>query len=167
MKPYSIIDALDVERFGRALDMLDESIGELRRVAHHIMPELLVRDGLKSSLGNFCRTIPGIHFQCIGSDARLDSGLEILLYHCACELVYNAMKHAKATHIDVQLIIDKDLIALAVHDDGIGFDPETILPGSGISHIRSRVTAAKGKLSIYSSPGSGTEVTIEIEDEQA
>ncbi|MDR1259681.1 MAG: hypothetical protein LBK65_10490 [Tannerellaceae bacterium] len=166
MKPYSIIDAPDVERFGKALDMLDESIGELRRVVHHIMPELLVRDGLKSSLGNFCRTIPGIHFHCIGDDARLDSGLEILLYRCACELVYNAMQHAKAAHIDVQLMIDKDLIALAVHDDGIGFDPETLSPNSGISHIRNRVAAAKGRFSIHSSSGSGTEVTIEIEDGQ-
>jgi signal transduction histidine kinase len=163
MKSYSIMDAPDVKRFGKALDMLDESIGELRRVAHHIMPDSLVRNGLKSSLEDFCHAVPGACFQYIGSEERLDSSLEILLYRCTYELVTNALKHAQASHIDVQLMIDERFISLAVRDDGIGFDfdPQTV--GAGLDNIRTRVTAAKGKLNIYSFRGNGTEINIEIE----
>jgi signal transduction histidine kinase len=163
MKSYSIMDAPDVKRFGSALDMLDESIGELRRVAHHIMPDSLVRNGLKSSLEDFCQAVPGACFQYIGNEERLDSSLEILFYRCTYELVTNALKHAQASRIDVQLIIDKRLISLTVHDDGIGFDPQTVDPGAGLDNIRTRVTAAKGKLNIYSSPNNGTEINIEME----
>jgi signal transduction histidine kinase len=162
INPSSITDAKDAERFARAINIVDESIAELRHVAHHIMPESLMRGGLKSSLEDFCLAVPGAHFQYIGDDDRLDSGLEILLYRCAHELVNNAMKHAGATHIDVQLMIYNNMIALTVHDDGAGFDPKGIHHGSGLNNIRSRVAAARGALSIHSIPGSGSEITIEI-----
>ncbi|MDR1556429.1 MAG: tetratricopeptide repeat protein [Tannerellaceae bacterium] len=167
IKSYSMMEASDVEHLGRALGILNESIGELRRIAHHIMPESLVREGLKSSVGDFCRAVPGAHFRYAGSDARLDSSLEILLYRCTYELVNNALKHAGASNIDIQLIVDKELIALTVCDDGIGFDPcKTRVSGSGLDNIYTRVTAARGKLNICSSPGQGTEVSIEIEGGQ-
>jgi signal transduction histidine kinase len=166
MKSYSIMEAPDVERFRKALEMLNESIGELRRVAHHIMPESLLRDGLKHSIEDFCLAVPGAHFQYVGEGSRLESSLEILLYRCTYELVNNALKHARAAFLDIQLIVDKSLITLTVCDDGIGFDPETVGSGSGLNNIRTRVTAARGKLNICSSPGKGTEVRIEIEGEQ-
>lgn len=163
MKTYSIVDAPDVDRFNQALGMLDQSIGELRRVAHHMMPESLMRYGLKVSLEDYCRAIPNARFQYYGSEERLDDRLEVVLYRCAYELVNNAVKYAEAMAINMQLIIDDGLVSLTVHDDGVGFDPEQVTAGSGLDNIRTRVSAYNGKMTIHSSPGNGTEVSIEIE----
>ncbi len=163
MKSYRVMDETDVNRFGKALGMLDESIGELRRVAHHLMPESLMRYGLRISLEDFCRAIPGANFQYMGSDTRLDSRLEELIYRCAYELVNNAVKHANATIINVQLMVDNGLVSLTVHDNGTGFDSSGVVTGAGLENIRTRVSAHNGKINIWSVPGEGTEVSIEIE----
>ncbi|MDR1983608.1 MAG: tetratricopeptide repeat protein, partial [Prevotellaceae bacterium] len=136
MKGYTILDNYDATRFDKALEMLDQSIGELRRVAHHIMPESLMRNGLKVSLEDFCRAIPCAQFQYFGGNPRLDSRLEVLIYRCAYELINNAVKHANATNINVQLLIDNGLISLSVHDNGTGFDTEKVVSGSGLENLR-------------------------------
>jgi signal transduction histidine kinase len=153
----------DTGQYDKALEMIDQSISELRRVAHHMMPESLIRYGLKTSLEDFCRVIPGAHFQYVGEDKRLDNRLEVVIYRCAYELINNVIKHANATIINVQLIADEGLISLSVSDNGRGFDTENIAAGSGLENIRTRISAYNGKLNIYSSPGNGTEVNIEIE----
>jgi len=163
VKNYSIMDGTDVSRFNNALEVLDQSIGELRRVAHHMMPESLMRNGLKISLEDFCKAIPNAHFQYLGNSSRLDDRLEIVLYRAAYELVNNALKYADAQNINVQLIVDDNLISLTVQDNGLGFDPEAVNNGTGLENIRTRVSAYNGKMDIYSSPGKGTEVSIEIE----
>ena len=163
MKHYAIMDGSDVESYMKALDMLDQSIGELRRVAHHIMPESLMRYGLKVSLEDFCRAVPGAHFQYLGENPRLDSRLEVLIYRCAYELVNNAVKHANATAINVQLMVDSGIVSLTVHDNGVGFDPQTVKSGIGLENIRTRIALYNGKMAIHSSPETGTEISIEIE----
>lgn len=163
MKQFAIIEGGDVEHFKKALEMLDQSISELRRVAHHIMPESLMRYGLKVSLEDFCRAIQGAHFQYLGENPRLDSRLEILIYRCAYELINNAVKHAQATAINVQLIIDEGITSLTVQDNGIGFDPKADNPGIGLENIKTRLAVYNGKMNIFSSPNNGTEISIEIE----
>ncbi len=162
MKSYTVMDGTDVDRFGMALDVLDESIGELRRVAHHLMPESLMRYGLRVSLEDYCRAIPVANFQYYGDDERLDSRLEVLIYRCTYELVNNAVKYATATAIDVQLMTDNGLVSLTVRDNGCGFDPGKVTDGAGLENIRTRVSAYNGKMGIHAAPGEGTEVSIEI-----
>jgi len=153
----------DSIRFSKALKMLDQGIVELRRVAHHMMPESLLHSGLRVSIEDFCRSVPGAQFQYIGEEVRLDSHLEVLIYRCVYELVNNAIKYAEATHINVQLLVDNSIISLTVQDNGIGFEPESIAKGSGLENLRARVSTYNGNINVYSSPGNGTEVTIEIE----
>ena len=162
MKHFAIMDGPDVEHFGKALDMLDQSIGELRRVAHHIMPESLMRCGLKVSLEDFVHAIPNTHFQYFGDDLRLDSPLEILIYRCAYELINNAVKYAQATAINVQIIMDSGIVSLTVQDDGIGFDPQTVSAGMGLENIRTRLALYNGQMTIHTAPNEGTEVCIEV-----
>jgi len=163
MKQFAIMDSGDVQRFGNALEMLDQSIGELRRVAHHIMPESLMRYGLKVSVEDFCRVMPNVHFKYLGKKLRLDNRLEILIYRCAYELINNAVKHAKASHINVQLMIDNGVVSLTVHDNGIGFDPQAVNLGIGLENIRTRLAIYNGRMTIQSSTCNGTEICIEIE----
>lgn len=163
IKEFSSLTEADAERLAKARDMLDELVVELRRVAHNLMPTSLSHCGIKAALEDFCRSIPMADFRFFGEDTHLDSRLEILIYRCAYELVNNAMKHAEASRINVQLTVNESLVSLSVQDNGKGFGSDTVTYGAGFTNIRNRISAYNGKISIYSSPGAGTEVTIEIE----
>lgn len=162
IKGDAILEEVDVTRFQTALGMLDDSIQELRRVAHHMMPESLLRYGLKVSLADFCAAIPIADFHYFGDEDRLPNKLEIMVYRCIHELVNNALKHAEAEHINVQLVQEPGRISFTVQDDGKGFDQQTVTEGMGLRNIRQRVDAVQGKLDIFSSK-EGTEVHVELE----
>ncbi|GGG84467.1 hypothetical protein GCM10007415_17040 [Parapedobacter pyrenivorans] len=162
VKGDALLEAVDVSRFQTALGMLDDSIQELRRVAHHMMPESLLRYGLKISLSDFCDAIPIAQFHYFGDEARLPEKLEIMVYRCIHELVNNALKHAEGTQINVQLIQEPERLSFTVQDDGKGFDEHTVSEGMGLQNIRQRVAAFQGKMAIYSS-GHGTEIHVELQ----
>ncbi|GHT39189.1 hypothetical protein FACS189437_01840 [Bacteroidia bacterium] len=152
----------DREHLQDARELLDRSINELHRVVHHMMPESLLHYGLKASLKDFCLSVPNAQFHYFGDESRLSDRIEILIYRCTYELVNNAIKYARASTINVQLVQDTDRTSLTVHDDGCGFDTEIVRPGMGFSNLRNRIAACNGKISIHSSPGKGTEIYAEI-----
>lgn len=169
MKSTVILDADSALVFERSLDMLDHSISELRRVAHNMMPEVLVKFGLSEALKSYCdrlreSQIFKIDFQSIGMEERLSSNTEIFVYRIVQELLNNTAKHAKATHVLVQLARQNNEVSITVEDDGSGFDKSMVdkATGAGLGNIRSRVDYLKGKLDILSAAGQGTSVHITI-----
>jgi signal transduction histidine kinase len=162
IKQISLLGEPSVARYNKTVSLLDDSMSEMRRVAHHLMPEALSRIGLKQSVADFCNSIACVKFSYYGDDAGFDPKLEVMVYRILHELVTNALKHAKAKRILVQLVRDKDSIALTVQDDGCGFDPSAASDGTGLRNIRLRVESFKGNLYINSNPGEGTEIRIEL-----
>jgi len=162
LKKGAQMDAATVQRYETALSLLDESVREMRRVAHHLMPESLAVSGLKQATADFCNSIPHVTFYHYGADMRFDPKKEVLLYRIMHELVTNALKHSNSSQIMVQIVNDSGRIALTVQDDGCGFDPSTPSRGIGLSNIRTRVAACNGTLLLDSKPGIGTEVNVEI-----
>lgn len=134
---------------------------EMRRVAHHLMPASLKEKGLATALRDFCKVNPIVSFSHHGQDLRLPEQQEVVLYCATHELVNNALKHAKASHIMVQLMMDEEYAAVIVADNGKGFDPESVTKNMGLRNIRERVELMQGRMNICSS-SSGTEINIEI-----
>jgi signal transduction histidine kinase len=93
----------------------------------------------------------------------MDSKLEIMLYRAAHEMINNALKHAEATQINVQLVQESDRVSLTIQDNGKGFDPAIKTEGMGLENIRNRVETYNGKMTLYSSPENGTEINVEIQ----
>lgn len=163
MKSYSVIENKEAEYFNKALDGLDKSIAELRRVAHHIMPAVLVEKGLFAALDDFCRSIPEAKFRYSeAAEHRFDPEKELVLYRCAYELVNNALRHAGASRIEVHFNIDEETAYLSVVDNGCGFDPQTAPQGMGIKNLNTRLSAFGGRIEIYSKSGKGTEANVEL-----
>jgi signal transduction histidine kinase len=145
-----------------SLDMLGESMIELRRISHHLMPDALESEGLRPALEAFCRSLPGVKFGWFGSDRRVEGKQEVVIYRIIHELVNNALKHAHASEISVQVMREADYIALTVRDNGIGFDPAADSPGMGLRNIRNRVSSGGGRMLVDSLPGEGTEINIQF-----
>jgi signal transduction histidine kinase len=152
----------DAASFDGALGILDDSMNEMRRVAHHLMPDALSRFGLKSAVSDFCDTLPAVKFAWYGSEERLDPKPETALYRIIHELIHNAVKHSGASQILVQIAQETDRIALTVQDNGCGFDPAKVTAGMGLANIRTRVASFGGNLFVDTTPGAGTEINVEL-----
>lgn len=164
MKGNMTIPEENVASFNSAIDLLDTSIKELRRVAHNLMPESLMKYGLNTALSDFCFSTEKVKYHFFGQDRRPDEKTEIATYRIVNEIVNNALRHSEATEINVQLVIDESRLHVTVEDNGKGFDQVIVEAGggNGLRNIRQRVTALNGNLEISSAPGKGTEVNIEF-----
>ncbi len=170
MKENLILTPENAQAFERSIDMLDSSIKEMRRVAHNMMPEMLVKYGLNVALKEFCKEIDqsgvlNVKYQSIGmDDSSIDQTTAIAVYRIAQELVNNAIKHAAASEVVVQLQRSEQLLSVTVEDNGKGFDTALLERSQGIgwSNIRNRVDFLNGKIDVHSTPEMGTSVLIEI-----
>jgi signal transduction histidine kinase len=170
MKGTHVMTPDNQQALERSIDMLDNSIREMRRVAHNMMPEALVKFGLDTALKDFCNDINQsgalkIAYQSIGlQDVKVDQLVSITIYRIVQELINNTVKHAAAQNAIVQVSQNNGAISITVEDDGKGFDTSTLQQTKGIgwSNINSRVEFLKGKMDVQSAPGKGTSVHIEM-----
>lgn len=172
MKANLVMTPENMHTFERNIDMLDSSIREMRRVAHNMMPEILVKYGLDAALKEFCAEIDRsgvlrVTYQSIDMDtAGIEQTTAVTIYRIVQELVNNAIRHAGAENVLVQAHISaqEKLLTLTVEDDGKGLDTEQLKQSTGMgwSNIQHRVEFLKGKIDINSDKGKGTSVLIEI-----
>lgn len=170
MKGNLIMTPENAQAFERSMDMLDSSIKEMRRVAHNMMPEALVKFGLDAALKDFCNDINlsgalQVSYQSIGMEnADIHQTVSITVYRIVQELINNSIKHAAAKNVVVQVAKENDQLNITVEDDGKGFDTAGLQQSKGIgwNNIQNRVDILKGRLDVQSSPGAGTSVFIEL-----
>jgi signal transduction histidine kinase len=168
MKRNFILDEIGKINFENALEMLDTSVHELRRVAHNMMPEALIKLGLKDAASDFCSEISHltikIDFRFYGENKRIDQKIEISAFRIIQELVNNALKHSGASQIIVQIMQETKRLSVSVQDNGKGFDPKIIDTNKsvGLSSIKSRVFTHNGIIDINTEIGKGTEIQVEF-----
>lgn len=173
MKGNLIMTPENNQAFERSMDMLDSSIKEMRRVAHNMMPEALVKFGLDTALKDLCNDINQsgalqVSYQAIGlENVAIDQTTAITLYRIVQELLNNTMKHAAAKMALVQLTKSNGHLSVTVEDDGKGFDTSVLKQsksgrGIGWSNIQNRVEFLKGTLDVQSTNEKGTSVFIEL-----
>lgn len=150
---------------------IDSISVDLRDLSHRLIPRLLEEFGLISAFQNLVSrtknsTKSNIDLYCnMVSGERFEKDIELNLFRCGQELLHNAVKHANAKKIILQLIKHENSIILMVEDDGIGFDHEevqTSCDGIGLINIESRVRALNGELLIEAVKGRGSLISIEL-----
>jgi two-component system NarL family sensor kinase len=170
MKGNIIMTPENQRAFERSMDMLDSSIMEMRRVAHNMMPESLVKFGLNTALKDYCTEINQsgalkVNYQSIGlENENPDDTTAITIYRIVQELITNTLKHAGAESALVQITKTDVHYSITVEDEGKGFDTAILQKSKGIgwTNIQHRVDFLKGKLDVDSAPGKGTSVHIEF-----
>lgn len=170
LKENSNLDSQNRQDLDRSMDMLDSSIHEMRRVAHNMMPEVLVRYGLDAALKDYAVEINkmgavSVIYQSMGMENRkIDQSVSIAIYRIIQELLNNVIKHSGATEVLVQLLSEKDKLVVNVEDNGRGFDPDLTgrNGGMGWRNIRSRLELLNGKADIQSSNDRGTSINLEF-----
>jgi GAF domain-containing protein len=139
-------------------DRLAAVSDELREVARGIHPTILSQAGLGPALRALARRSSVPTEVDVRIDNRLPDEVEAAAYYVASEALVNVSKHAQATVVELEATLQDDSLRLRVRDDGIGgVDPAH---GSGVLGIKDRVEALGGSVSISSSAGEGTELSI-------
>ena len=108
---------------------------------------------------------PTVRFYCDDFPESLEDETAMHIFEISKELINNAIKYAKPTQIDLQLILDGKQVILSVEDDGIGFDKEKIRSsgqGHGLDHLIQRTEAMGGTYLIESGKGKGTFMSIQF-----
>ena len=170
MKGNLIMTQENAQAFERSMDMLDSSIKEMRRVAHNMMPEALVKFGLDTALKDFCNDINltgvlRISYQSIlVENVMFEQTTAIAVYRIVQELINNTIKHAGAQNAIVQLSKADNTLTLTVEDDGKGFDKNILnfSKGIGWNNIQNRVDFLKAILDVKTEKEKGTSVLVEI-----
>lgn len=167
MKENLLLTPENAILFEKSIGMLDTTISDLRKVAHNLMPEALFKFGLNDALNDFCSSIQlasniTIDYQKIGLDRKLGNTAETFIYRIIQELVNNAVKHAEAKEILVQVAYSNTKISVTVEDNGKGYDKNQVNKGDGLDNIAYRVKYLSGTIDTVSSPNKGTSINIEL-----
>jgi len=147
-----------VPAFDQAVDEVGQAIADLRTIAAGLRPPRL-DDGLAAALGDLARSAPVPVVVRVEVD-DLPPPVELVAYYTVCEAITNAVKHASATRVDVEALIEGDHLTVRVRDDGRG--GAVARGASGLAGIADRVGAQGGRLHIDSPAGAGTLLEAEL-----
>lgn len=161
-------EVIEVKEFVVANELLDVAVEEIRTISRNMQPGALSKLGLIAAVADMINRFdndryPDIDFQYYNIPKKLDPTIALSIYRIVQELLHNAIKHAKANEILIQLNADGKELTLQFEDDGQGFSVDKKQSkGMGLENIKSRVNYLKGSLEIDSAPGQGTSYLIHV-----
>jgi signal transduction histidine kinase len=156
------------EGISKSIEQIDGAVEELRRVAHNLMPDLLMKYGLEVAIQEFASRISNsaleIHTEFINYSNSISQEKQLIIYRIIQELVNNAIKHAETSEIIVQVSEEENLLNLTVEDNGKGFDHTNldVRKTAGFHNIELRVQFLKGTMNITSELNIGTSIELQI-----
>jgi signal transduction histidine kinase len=151
------------------IQLIDDIRLESRRMAHNLMPlnfsseklELIFREYVQRM--DEVTTDTNLSFQNFGeNNTSLNDNVKLILFRSIQELIGNALKHAKAKEIDLQLFYHDKSISITLSDDGVGFLNSEPNHGKGLSSMKSRLNSIDATLEIDSTESKGTNISIKL-----
>ena len=153
-----------------AQKLLDQAYQKVRGMAHSKNSGVMSNQGLLPAIKKMAQVITEtnaleVTVEDFGMGDRLENSLELNLFRMVQELVANAIKHAEATQVTIQLTQYEDNLNIIIEDNGKGFDRakvDTSKTGMGLTTIEKRVEHLEGNFTVDSVLGKGTSILIDI-----
>lgn len=159
---------LNIVKTARAI--IENASSEVRRVAHNMMPGVLMKLGLEEGLEDFFENVRKgqnlqVSFVYDELPQRLENKKEVMLFRMLQEMTNNTLKHAKASEIKVMLKVVGNQLTLDYRDDGIGFDTSKMNDQSsfGLAGLKSRADFIGATLQVDSSRNRGVHFLVLLE----
>lgn len=156
-----------VPRLEEIQELARANLDEVRRIARHLRPALLDDLGLAYAVHGLLdlveETAPLTIRRTIDEALpQLAPDVDLVVYRVAQEAITNVIRHAGATTVDVALEAHERSVTLDVFDDGRGMLYQTAVESGGIRGMRERAVVVDGVLTVSSSPGRGTRVSLTV-----
>lgn len=165
----SSVDQTGALYYSRVNVMIDDACSEVRKIAHEMMPHALERLGLNKALEDLIANLnntPNLTatLEIYGENRHLPDHSNLMIFRTIQEVINNIINHAKAKEVLLQLTYSESWLNLTIEDDGIGFEPNKIVPGSGmgLESIAFRIGHIGGEYEIDSRLMMGTLVSINV-----
>ncbi len=147
--------------------IITEASQKIRDLSHTLVSSVLLKFGLNFAIRDIAEKYSNSELWLdteIEGLRRYDQKFEIKTYNIIQEFVNNILKHSKASNAVIKLKEKDGQILVQVSDDGVGFDQTKIATkdGLGINQIEARIHMMRGKFSIISYKGEGTQVKVEL-----
>ena len=142
---------------------LHEAQVELHELAAGIHPALLTERGLVPALSSLAQRVP-CPVRLVTPPQRLPDVIETAVYFVCSEALANVGKYARASHVDVEVRAEGDLVTVLIADDGVGGAHPSA--GSGLKGVADRIEALGGRLAVESPTGRGTRLVARIPSAQ-
>ncbi|HJS20111.1 MAG TPA: GAF domain-containing protein [Anaerolineales bacterium] len=154
------------ERIQHSIDGLNQAIRDLRAYILDLRPRQMGNDGLMTGLRRLAtefRANSLTEVVLTGPEPDLidlPGSQALALFHICQETLANAAKHAKAKKVEISLWSAEDRVLMEIHDNGRGFDMDTLNLniGHGLANMMTRAQSAGGDVDISSVPGEGTTI---------
>ena len=157
------------QSYTTALNLLDETYDEVRRISHDLDTGLLGKFGLKTAMLQLTQVIGSTNvLKIVYLDNNLNPELyqtyETDLYRITQELLSNTIKYAQAKEVSIQLSRNNGNLVYSYEDDGKGFAKDNLeyAKGMGYRNIDMRVKKMKGQWHLDTSLNNGLNLIIEI-----
>lgn len=147
------------ERARTIYDILSTAMQTSRSLSHELNPTAIQGQQLDQALTNLAGRMAEnfgfaikTHFQTINIEIHEET--RRFVYRSVQELILNCAKHAQASQASIDLIVEENMLVIAVEDDGAGFNPDELKNGSGeisgfgLFSIQERVAALGGTFEI-------------------
>ncbi len=159
-----------------AIEQASIAITEGRDAVHELRSRGLMTIDLPDSISNFAKELlsdatsgnpPEFRVQVEGAPRNLDPVIRDEVYRITAEALRNAIRHARARQLEVEIRYDEQYLRLRIRDDGKGIDPTVLDQGHAPGHwglrgMRERARLVGGNLEVWSQLGSGTEIELTI-----
>jgi signal transduction histidine kinase len=153
---------------GDLRELVVATLQDVRRLAVQLRPKALDDFGLVPALQRLVQTFSessgiNVDLESRLAETRLPSEVETTLYRIVQEALTNVVKHAAATNVSVLLMRRDGSMTAVIEDNGRGFEPDAVRADSlGLDGIRERAELHDGRLTIETSPGTGTTLVVEV-----
>jgi signal transduction histidine kinase len=139
---------------------MDDVLQELREIASGLHPAILADGGLRPALKTLARRSAVPVRLDVQVDHRLPEPVEIAAYYTVAEALTNTAKHARATTAEVEVAKSDGVLHIHIRDNWRG--GADFGHGSGLVGLKDRAEALGGRLQLYSPPGEGTTLEIDL-----
>lgn len=159
-----LVEAPDaIQRLQHLTELLNSGIALKRRIIEDLRPSSLSNLGLVASLEILGREFAersGLQIEMALEPVTMDESHQLTIYRMVQESLTNIGKYAEASEATIVLKNYDNHVIVEVADNGKGFDVNRVRPSThGLAGMRHRVEAARGKLTVSSTPGSGTRLS--------
>lgn len=151
------------------IKQVDETYNQVRELSHNLMPKKFKDSAFTTIITEYINNVKALSKEQITLQIhpveevdQIDENLKVELYKIIQELLTNALKHAKAAQIDIQLSVFNNTVQLLFEDDGVGFDQEKVKYGLGFQSLKDRLKTIRGNILINSFPSRGTVIDIDV-----
>jgi signal transduction histidine kinase len=143
----------------KALQDVRNSVSTMRS---HPLQEKTLEQAIDSLAQEFQRNTGIVLTYVLNVDYQLSMEVNTAIYRIMQESLTNISKHARATRVNLEILLSRGSLLLIIQDNGRGFDIHQNTTGFGLQSMRDRTLALGGKFTINSAIGGGCQITVDI-----